>query len=450
MCKSSKWWCNMNTLETQLLLPTDGLFECLCNRRNLERGFAAVRRNRGKPGVDQVTIEAFNSRLQEEISQLSSDLRNWRYRPMPVRRVEIPKPGKNSGVRLLGIPCVRDRVVQATLKELLEPIFDPKFSNSSFGFRPGRNQRQAVEQARDIAISGRRWVVDVDLSKFFDRINHDRLLHRLSQEVQDKQILRIIGLTLRSGIFHKGEVLPSHEGSVQGSPLSPLLSNIVLDELDKELERRKLNFCRYADDVQCFVGSKRAAERVMRSLTKFIERKLKLVVNRDKSRVAPSYEVKFLGMTVIKNSVVISKTSIRRSHQKLRELIPRGTSEPIERTVQRLNRWYRGWVNYYKMTQHPSQLTGVEAHIRRRLRARIVAQQKRPRHLYRKLVRRGVTTKQARGTAYSNKKTWATSVTKGMHIAYPNAWFKKELGLLIASEWNFEHWKKRGVGVMLG
>ena len=250
--------------------------------------------------------------------------------------MEIPKPD-GKGVRLLGIPTIRDRIVQASIKIILEPILDPKFSNSSFGFRPGRNQRQGVSQAKQIVKSGRKWVVDIDLSKFFDRIPHDRLIYRLGLQIQDKRVLRLIGITLRSGILDKGTLLPSTEGSVQGSPLSPLLSNVVLDELDKELERRRLPFCRFADDCNAFTSSKAAAERVMKSITKFIENRLKLVVNQEKSKAAFSSAVKFLGMTIVASSIAISHASMKRAHEKVKELTPRGTSESIEQTVKRIN-----------------------------------------------------------------------------------------------------------------
>jgi len=225
-----------------------------------------VRKNKGSPGVDGVTIEEFGSRLNEELTQLKEELESWCYKPSPVRRVEIPKPG-GKGIRLLGVPTVRDRVVHATLKALLEPIFEPLFSEHSYGFRPRRNQRQAVEAARRIVASGKPYVVDIDLSKFFDRIHHDRLIARLGQQIDDKRILRLIGLLLRSGIMANGLVTPSLEGAVQGSPLSPLLSNIVLDELDKELERRGLEFCRFADDCNLFVKTPKAAQRVMEGIS---------------------------------------------------------------------------------------------------------------------------------------------------------------------------------------
>ena len=230
-----------------LLTDERRLFEELCTTAWLDAGFRRVKKNKGSPGIDGVTIAEFESRLDEELSRLRAELESWTYKPSPVRRVEIPKPG-GKGIRLLGVPTVRDRVVHAALKLLLEPIFEPLFSEHSYGFRPERNQGQAVEAARKIVAGGKRYVVDLDLSKFFDRIHHDRLIARLGQSIPDKRILRLIGMILRSGIMANGLVTPSTEGAVQGSPLSPLLSNIVLDELDKELERRGLEFCRFADD----------------------------------------------------------------------------------------------------------------------------------------------------------------------------------------------------------
>ena len=284
--------------QRNLFIDDRSLFEKLCDLHHLEAGFKAVKKNGGAPGVDEVTVEEYASRLDEELAQLKKDLEGWSYKPNPVRRVEIPKPGKGAGVRLLGVPCIRDRVVHATLKLLLEPILDPTFSVHSYGFRPGYNQQQAVEAAQRIVKDGKEYVIDIDLSKFFDRVNHDRLIYLLSGHVTDQRILRLIGMILRSGVMVNEVVQLTEEGTVQGSPLSPLLSNVVLDELDKELERRGLEFCRYADDCNIFVRSPKSANRVMYSISKFIEQKLKLKINREKSKVGRSEEVKFLGMTI--------------------------------------------------------------------------------------------------------------------------------------------------------
>ena len=355
-------------------------------------------------------------------------------------RVEIPKPGKNAGVRLLGIPCVRDRVVQAALKLILEPIFDPLFSDNSYGFRPNRNQQQAVQAAQKIVKTGKEYVVDIDLSKFFDRVHHDRLISRLGQHINDKRILRIIGATLRSGVMKDGLYSPTEEGTVQGGPLSPLLSNVVLDELDKELERRGLEFCRFADDCNIFVSSQKAAQRVMASISKFISTKLKLVVNQEKSKVALSKHVKFLGMTIIAATLAISVVSMNRAMAKVKELTPRGAHLRLEETIKGINKWYGGWSQYYSMTQYPSQLMKVEAHVRRRLRSRIAGQQKKRRHLFNKLIKRGLSRSYAASTVYSNNGRWAISGKFALAKAYPVPWFVNQMGQKIRSAEKRPHW----------
>lgn len=426
--------------QLNLFIDNRSLFEKLCDLHNLQAGFKAVKKNGGGPGVDGVTIEEYASRIDEELAQLKKDLEGWSYKPNPVRRVEIPKPGKGAGVRLLGVPCIGDRVVHATLKLLLEPILDPTFSDHSYGFRPGYNQQQAVTAAQRIVKDGKEYVIDIDLSKFFDRVNHDRLICLLSCHVTDKRILRLIGMILRSGVMVNGVVQLTEEGTVQGSPLSPLLSNVVLDELDKELERRGLEFCRYADDCNIFVRSPKSANRVMISISKFIEQKLKLKVNHKKSKVGRSEEVKFLGMTIIDGALAISRQSMKRAMQMVKELTPRGTHLSLERTMRRINEWYMGWSGYYLMTQYPSQLVDIEAHVRRRLRARIIDQQKKRRHLYRKLIKRGISLKQAAQTVYSNNGRWVLSRTLALHKAYPNHWFTEVLGQKLRSDALLKHW----------
>lgn len=258
----------------------------------------------------------------------------------PVRWVETPKP--NGGIRILVVPAVRGRVLQTSLCGVIEPILEPTFSANSYGFRPGRNQRQAVEAAQLIVQSGKEFVVDIDLSKFFDRIHHDSLIHHLRLHIPDKRILRLIGIIPRSGAMANGIFEDTTEGTPQGGPLSPLLSNVVLDELDKELERRGIEFCRFADDCNAFAKTKESADKMMRIISKFIEDKLKLVVNREKSKVARSCAVKFLGMTIVAGSLAISVASMARAMEKVKELTPRGTSAPIECTVQKINQWYVG------------------------------------------------------------------------------------------------------------
>jgi group II intron reverse transcriptase/maturase len=425
--------------QSDLFLEKSRLFEALCTSERLEAGFRAVKKNQGSPGIDGITITVFESALDEELSRLKAELASWTYQPSPVRRVEIPKPG-GKGIRLLGVPTVRDRVVHATLKELLEPIFEPHFSDHSYGFRPERNQRQAVEAACQIVAGGKPYVVDIDLSKFFDRIHHDRLISRLSEQIDDTRILRVIGLLLRSGVMANGLVSPSTEGAVQGSPLSPLLSNIVLDELDKELERRGLEFCRFADDCNIFVKTPKAAQRVMNSISEYIEKRLKLVVNQEKSQVARSDWVKFLGMTIAGHTIAISHKALQAAMAKVKELTPRGTHLTLEKSLDEINRWYVGWAGYFAMTYYPSQLKKIEAHIRRRLRSRLVDQQKSKRNLHRKLIKCGVPRRQAAKAVFSNQKRWALSNTFAVNKAYPVGWFIGNMGQAICSDRQLPHW----------
>lgn len=424
----------------QSILSGENLYEQLCSLELMRGAFKKVKQNKGACGIDGITVSVFQEKLEDNLKQIVHELETWKYRPSPVRRVEIPKP--TGGVRLLGIPCIRDRVVQAALKMLLEPILDPTFSENSYGFREMISADQAVQAAKQIVKSGKEYVVDIDLEKFFDKINHDKLISRLNLYITDKCILRIIGMTLRSGIMQNGLITRTTEGSVQGSPLSPLLSNLVLDELDKELEKRNLEFCRYADDCNIFVQTQKAANRVMCSITKFIENKLKLKVNKEKSKVALSDKIKFLGMTIVMATLAISATSMNRAMTKVKELTPRGTHIDLRQTIQRFNKWYVGWTNYYKMTEYPAQFYSIEAHFRRRLRARIVCQQKQRRTLCKLLISKGVTRSKAARTAYSNKGKWALSHTRAMETAYPNKWFEM-MGMKIRSGDQHSHWHVR-------
>ena len=425
---------------------TENIFEEICSSSNLEKSFAAAFKNKGSAGVDGVTVEMFKANLANELTRLQKELHGWSYSPQPVRRVEIPKP--DGSKRKLGIPCVRDRVVQGAIKAIIEPIFDPEFSENSYGFRPKKGQQQAIAAAQKIVDSGKEYVVDIDLEKFFDRVNHDRLIFRLGQKLSDKRVLRLIGLILRSGVMEDGLVKASPEGTTQGSPLSPLLSNIVLDELDKEIEKRGIEFVRFADDCNLFVKSQAAAERVMESIKGFIEKKLKLKVNEKKSKVAKSKYVKFLGMTILRGSRAIAQASMKRMMTKVKDLIPRGTNKNLEQTIKTINVWYTGWSNYFQMTNYPSQLRVVESHIRRRLRARIVCQQKKPRYLRAKLMAMGISRKLACTTAYSNVGPWALSHKHGIERAFPNRWFKAQ-GLQTSSDKELPHWRNTNVWIKL-
>lgn len=428
----------MNKSEQLEFQFQDDLFKKICALDTLREAFKAVKRNKGAPGIDGVTIEEYGNNLEENLIQLKTDVESWKYKPIPVKRVEIPKPG-GKGVRLLGVPIINDRVLHMAIKMVLEPILDPKFSGNSFGFRPGKNQQQAVQQAQKIVQSGKEYIVDIDLSKFFDRINHDRLIHRLKGHIQDTRILRLIGMILRGGIMIDGVKTPSEEGSVQGSPLSPLLSNVVLDELDKELEKRGLEFCRFADDCNIFARSQRGAERIMTSIKKFIENKLKLKVNEEKSKTRKSNEVKFLGMTIVDGAIAISKAAYNKAMEKVKTLIPRGSHLPIVRAIEEVNKWYRGWSSYFKMTQYPAQLKAIEAHIRRRFRARIIRQQKKKRNILTLLQRHGINKKAAGKTVYSNKGPWRLSHTRMIEKVYSIEWFVKQ-GQLIVSGKALAHW----------
>lgn len=430
--------------QRNLEYKNEKLFEQITSVGQLKIAYKAVKANGGAPGIDGISVEDYGEELEEELSKLSVEVRAWTYRPQAVRRVRIPKPGKKNEERLLGIPCVRDRVLQYSLKMTLEGIFNGGFSKHSYGFMPGRSQRDAVQAAKELVKSGKEWVVDIDLEKFFDRINHDRLIHLLRRKVEDKRVLRLIGEILRCGIMDNGKRLPSREGAVQGSPLSPLLSNIVLDEFDKELEKRDLAFCRYADDCNIFVRSERAGHRVKESITRYVEGKLKLKINKSKSQVALSKAVTFLGMTILGGMIVIASKSKDRAMETVRSLTPRGTNRPIERQIEQINQWYVGWSGYFGMTETPSQLKAIEAHIRRRLRSQLIGAQKRKRYLLRKLIKMGSNKAQTVRTIYSNQGRWRLSHTAVIEKAWSRHWFEGR-GLKIVSDEQRPHWQGLGV-----
>ncbi len=337
----------LSQLERQRVL-TGNLLESVMDYGNLHKAYQQVYKNGGKGGVDGMEVGELGMWLQKNVREIREEVLTERYRPEAVKKVMIPKP--NGGERMLGIPTVKDRLLQQSIHQVLNRYYDPLFSESSFGFRPGRSAHQAIEQACVYVKSGKEWVVDIDLEKFFDKVNHDRLMQRLSKGIGDKRLLRLIKTYLRAGIMTDGLVEQRTAGTPQGSPLSPLLSNIVLDKLDKELEKRGHEFCRYADDCNIYVNSKRAGERVMESLINYIEQKLKLKVNRKKSGVKHCTQVKFLGYTILPGGDVrVSDVSIKRLKDKIREVTKRNRGVKFEQVIKELNTVIRGWANYFHL-----------------------------------------------------------------------------------------------------
>ncbi len=405
------------------------LMEEVVGRTNVKAALRRVKSNKGAPGADGMTVEELEGWLREHWPALREELLSGRYRPQPVRRVEIPKPG--GGMRMLGIPTVVDRFVQQALVQVLQGRLDPQFSAHSFGFRPGRSAHQAVAQAQEYIAEGYDWVVDIDLEKFFDRVNHDILMGRLAKRVGDRRVLRVIRAFLNAGVMEDGLVSPTDEGTPQGGPLSPLLSNVLLDDLDRELEKRGLRFVRYADDCNIYVRSPRAGERVMGSVTRWLEKKLKLRVNRDKSAVARPWKRKFLGFSSTgerKPRRRISPQSVVRFKEKVRSLTRRSGGRSVEAVVTRLASYLRGWLGYYGFCETPSVLRELEGWVRRRLRSLLWKQWKVGRTRERELLRRGVSAELAWGTAGSAHGVWRMSRARALHVALPAAYFA-ELGL---------------------
>lgn len=409
------------------------LLDEVASAPNLAQALLHVARNRGAAGVDGASVEEVVAGARRLLPRLRRDLRTGRYRPGDVRRVWIPKPG--GGRRGLGIPNVVDRWVQQAVHQILAPVFEPGFHPSSHGFRPGRGASTAIAEAKRHVEEGCTWVVSIDLSRFFDRVNHQRLLARLGQRVTDGRLLQLVHRMLKAKVvMPDGTRVATDEGTPQGGPLSPLLSNVVLDELDWELERRGLRFVRYADDFNVSVRSERAGRRVMASLTRFIERRLRLQVNLDKSVVAPPREVHFLGFSLEPGDggpveVHLSSRSEKRLDARVRAMTPGNWGRPLEVCMDELSRYLEGWSGHFRLcTEEGAQrFRRYDAHIRRRLRAIIVRQRKRPRYLYRHLVSRGATRKAAARTAWRSCGPWKKSNLPGMTMAYRNAWFHARL-----------------------
>ncbi len=413
-------------------LATD-LMERIASLGNLHRAMKAVRRNKGSGGVDGMTVDGLEEWFAANWRVLSESLLAGGYRPSPVRGVEIPKPG--GGVRQLGIPTVVDRLVQQAILQVLDPLIDPTFSDSSFGFRPGRGAHQALRQAQHYVGTEKRYiVVDLDLEKFFDRVNHDILMARLARRIGDKRLLLIIRHFLEAGSMKDGVCVRREEGTPQGGPLSPLLANVLLDDLDKELEKRGHRFCRYADDCNIYVRSKEAGERVMASVTRFLEETLKLRVNREKSAVAFVGDRKFLGYRLIGGGrLTVAPKSWERLTERIREITRRNRGVATERILSELRSYLTGWVTYFRLAECGSQLARIDEWLRRKLRCVRLKHLKRRGAIIRYLVARGVRRDNAIKTASSGKGWWRLSETPSVHQAMNNARLAKA-GLVSLTE----------------
>ena len=407
------------------------LMEAVVEKENMRGAYRRVVANAGSAGIDRMTVAELKDYLVGEWPGIREKLLRGSYTPQAVLRVEIPKPG-GKGKRKLGIPTVVDRLIQQALLQVLTPIFDPGFSASSYGFRPGRSAHQAVLKAREYIEAGNTWVVDIDLEKFFDRVNHDMLMARVARKVKDKRVLRLIRRFLQAGVMEDGLVAASREGTPQGGPLSPLLSNIMLDDLDKELERRGHSFCRYADDCNIYVKSQRAGERVKESMTGFLTKRLKLKVNEEKSAVDRPWKRKFLGYTVLPGKRVrlrIAPESIHRLKGKLRQLYRMGRGWSVKRLIETLTPILKGWINYFRLAEVKRTLEELDEWLRRRLRGVLWRQWKRPHARARNLMKRGLPEAQAWKSATNGRGPWWNAGARHMNFAFPKKYFDS-LGLL--------------------
>jgi len=412
------------------LKQASGLMDAVCERGNLKLAYQRVVENKGAAGVDGIGIAQFKDHLKQHWPTIKAKLRGGRYIPAAVRRVDIEKP--QGGMRTLGIPTLTDRMIQHALHQVLSPMFEADFSESSYGFRPGRNAHQAVKAAQRYVAEGRRVVVDLDIEKFFDRVNHDLLMEKLSKKIGDGLVLRLIRRYLEAGMMAEGIVSPRTEGTPQGGPLSPLLSNILLTELDRELERRGHAFCRYADDCNIYVKSQVAGERVMASLTRFLAERLKLKVNATKSAVGKPWERKFLGYSLTWHKVPrlrIAPTSLQRLEDKIREVLKGTRGRSLTNTLQELNPVLRGWAAYFKLTETKKALEELDGWIRHKLRCILWRQWKRPYTRAKHLMKAGLTEERAFRSAFNQRGPWWNSGASHMNTAFPKAFFDR-LGLV--------------------
>jgi RNA-directed DNA polymerase len=399
-----------------------GLMEAVVDADNMRQALKRVRANKGSPGIDGMTVQQLPAFLKGEWPRLKQALLAGTYQPEPVRRVEIPKP--DGGVRQLGIPTALDRLIQQAILQVLDPLYNPTFSRFSYGFRVGKSAHEALAQARRHVASGKGWMVDLDLEKFFDRVNHDLLMGRLAQRIGDKRLLRLIRRYLEAGVLLNGVVIEREEGTPQGGPLSPLLSNVLLDELDRELERRGHCFCRYADDCNIYVRSQRAGERVLVSITGFLETKLRLKVNREKSAVARPSQRKFLGYRVLggaKARLSIAPQSLKRAKETIRRITKRNRGVSLARVLVELRTFTDGWVAYFWRARTPSVFRALDEWIRRRLRCYQWKLWKKPRRRARELRKAGVGPWLAYGVAFDGPGPWRVAGCPAMSRALTNA-----------------------------
>jgi RNA-directed DNA polymerase len=400
--------------------------EAVVARENMFRAYERVVSNKGAAGIDGMTVEQLKPYLQEHWAKIKEELLKGEYQPQPVRCVEIPKP--QGGMRQLGIPTAMDRLIQQALHQVLSPVFEPGFSESSYGFRPGRSAHQAVRQARAYVAEGRRWVADLDLEKFFDRVNHDVLMSRLARKISDKRVLRTIRRYLQAGMMTGGVASPRTEGTPQGGPLSPLMSNVLLDELDKELERRGHKFCRYADDCNIYVRSRQAGERVMASVTEFLEKRLRLKVNPEKSAVARPWERKFLGYSMTWHKqprLKVAESSIKRLKAKVRVIFREGRGRSLSQVIKDLNALLRGWMQYFRLAEVKGIFDELDSWIRRKLRCLIWLRWKRPKTRLKELIKRGLEKLRAWKSASNGRGSWWNAGASHMNEAFPKSYFDR-------------------------
>ena len=406
------------------------LMERVVDPVNMEGAYRKVVANKGAPGVDSMTVHQLAGHLKQYWPTLRERLLADAYHPSPIRATTIPKP--KGGTRQLGIPTVTDRLIQQALSQVLMPIFDPGFSESSYGYRPKRSAKQAVSAMKAHVTAGHRWVVDLDLEAFFDRVNHDLLMARVARRVDDKRVLRLIRRYLEAGMFQHGLPTPRRRGTPQGGPLSPLLANILLDDMDKALERRGHRFCRYADDLQVYVRSQRAGERVMASLSDFLGSSLKLTVNRAKSAVDRPWNRGYLGYTLTRHKrpkLTLAKASLQHLMQRVREILKRGRGRNIRRVIEELTPVLRGWASYFSLVDVKRPLEALDQWMRRRLRCVIWRQWKRPQNRRRKLLALGLDEQRAWRSAGNGRGPWWNAGASHMNQALPRKWFDR-LGLI--------------------